>query len=185
MSHAAPRHATHGADASTLVDRLRAAVQRILDVISWASAEGRDPARKNVPAPLGSVLYRAGRDGRFKAAHDEIDRLMSTLRPGWDAHRAARIAPEAGEAAKMFLIHAGNKFGTSLREPAVGPLADGALGLVWRVKRHSSEREVEVVFMRRGNEFVVSDRDGREPTIEGHDVDVDELIRVVDRYVVS
>lgn len=186
MSHGIPRRVAHGEDGGGVIDRLRTVVRRVVDAVSRASAaEERDRDRGDAVVRLGDATFRPAGDGRFKRVHDEIQRLTSTLNPGWDGHRAARITPEAAEAAKAFLTHADNKFGISLPEPVVGALADGALGLVWRVKRDRSEREVEIIFMRRGNEFVVSDRDGREPTIEGHDVDVDELIRVVDRYVIN
>jgi hypothetical protein len=103
------------------------------------------------------------------------------LRPGWDGHGAAAITPAAKDAAFNFLRRVEGKFGSAVPEPFVAPLSDGGLGLVWRVK----QKEIEIVFLERGNEYAVSFRNAAKPTIEGCNVDTDFLLtRVVDTHVV-
>lgn len=118
----------------------------------------------------------------------EIGR-MGRLVKNWDGYGSGAVPRAAREHALHFLQRADEKFGVSIPPPTVGALGRG-LVLVWRAPvrvgtRITGEREIEMIFHERGNEWSVSDRDGIEPTHSGENVDEGVLLIIIDRYVVA
>lgn len=117
---------------------------------------------------------------------------LTQLEPGWNGHRAARISPAAQMGAIDFLAKVWAEFGTSVPEPTVVvPTPDGGVALEWIVKDDHRVMGVEIVFLDRGNEYSVRDRDGQRLDDEGENVAASVLLyevikpRVAGRFVLA
>jgi hypothetical protein len=119
--------------------------------------------------------------------YQDLYRLQE-LPANWNGHGASAPPAAAIERAGNLLSQIDQKFGQLVAAPSVGPIP-GGVAFVWRVKRGPAgreiEREVEVLFFSKGNEWAVADRDGIEPTISGENVEPDILLRLIDRYIVA
>jgi hypothetical protein len=90
-------------------------------------------------------------------------RDLSLLRRDWNGHGAAPLSPESRRAAEDFLAAVWSEFGPSVAEPTVvAPTSDGGVAVEWIVNDGRRVKAVEVVFLARGNEFSVRDRERRQ-----------------------
>lgn len=127
-----------------------------------------------------------GSSSGFAEGIKAIDR-MGRLPRNWDGHGALAVPLAAREQAALFLRRVEEKFGYQVQPPKVGAVPGGIV-LLWRVQRRGKaalERELEIVFTERGNEWHASDREGLLPTMSGEDVDLDSLLKIIDRFVMA
>src|SRR5213593_4780633 len=108
---------------------------------------------------MGQALRRfSGQDSTtwtFPDAIAEIDRLGNTLKRGWDGHGASEIGFTARTNAVDFVRRVWKDYGTVVQAPAVAPVSDGGIALEWIVRTPQGARELELVFLDRGNEYSV------------------------------
>jgi hypothetical protein len=135
---------------------------------------------------IREALHMSSSTG-FGPAFHELSQLHR-LPVNWNGHGAAAPPETAVQKATAVLRQIDQKFGSLVPPPTVGSVPGGVV-FVWRVKRGPAgreiEREVEMLFFERANEWAVADRDGIEPTISGENVDPDTFLRLIDRYIVA
>lgn len=85
----------------------------------------------------------------FKA----IDRLRE-LRAGWDSYAADRPGELALKHAKDCLLRVSQALGSAYVNPAVDPIPDPGVALVWRKKGHG---EVDALFCASTSRYIVID----------------------------
>jgi hypothetical protein len=85
----------------------------------------------------------------FKA----IDRLRE-LRAGWDSYAADRPSELALKHAKDCLLSVSHALGSAYVNPAVDPIPDPGVALVWRKKGHG---EVDALFSASTSRYIVID----------------------------
>jgi len=129
-----------------------------------------------------------GYSGRFTAEIGAIGR-MGQLAHSWDGHSSDAAPKGACQKAAQFLQRVEEKYGYMVDAPTVGAVPGGVV-LIWRPPKGRGrignlERELEVIFTDRGNEWAASDRNGLEPTMSGEDVDPDALLKIIDHFVVA
>jgi hypothetical protein len=91
-----------------------------------------------------------------------LDQLRSleelrTLKAGWDSYDADPVSAEAIDHARYCLVVAEQFLGAGYN-PVVGPTPDGGVALIWR---KPGRGEVNAIFSRAGNIYVVIDQDRR------------------------
>ncbi len=124
---------------------------------------------------LQRVLY-ISRPWPYSEAASHLEKLTA-LQRGWDGHGAEPVAPGAVARALEFLRGLDISYRGAVPPPAVGPLPDGAVTLVWRDK----DQEVEITFANSGEtiEYAVSDREARRPTEFQERVSMDFFLSVI------
>lgn len=123
-------------------------------------------------------------NGRFAGEISAIER-MGRLAHNWDGYGADAAPQAAREQAVRFLQRVEGKFGYLVDAPTVGAVPGGVV-LIWRTKaRGGLERELEIIFTERGNEWAASDRGALQPTMSGEDLDQDALLKIIDRFIVA
>lgn len=108
-----------------------------------------------------------------------IERMPTTLKPGWDGHGAAVPGEAICTVATNFLRRVAGKFGTDVPEPTVvAPTSDGGVSVEWRLKTPSEA--VELVFLPNDlHEYTVRDIELRHIEQSDEGVSVDDLFEVV------
>jgi hypothetical protein len=115
----------------------------------------------------------------------EVERLPLALRrPGWDGHNASPISGAAHGEVVDFLGRLFKDFGgASAPAPMVAPDPDGGIALEWSRDDDQGHRELEIVFLARGNEYSIGYRGCAQAEEEGEDQPVWKLLNLVRQFV--
>jgi hypothetical protein len=135
---------------------------------------------------LKAFLGGSWGSGRVLRPDPELAKAVGTienlakLKPGWNSYRGAPISVVARQKAIWFL----RRLRLERPEapiPIVGPSSDGGVVFQWRDK----QREVEIVFLPKANEYSVSNRGSDEYIVEG-EAEPEYLAKdIVGKYVLT
>lgn len=102
---------------------------------------------------------------------------LAKLQSGWNGHGAVVPTPASLRAAQDFLSYVWNEFGSMVAEPTVvAATSDGGVAVEWIVKAGDREKGVEIVFLPKGIEYSVRDRDAGRLEDSGENVDAGFLL---------
>lgn len=102
---------------------------------------------------------------------------LANLQSGWNGKKAVTPAAGSLRAAEDFLSRVWNELGSMVAEPTVvTSTSDGGVALEWIVKAGDREKGIEVVFLPKGNEYSVRDREAGRLEESGENVDSGYLV---------
>lgn len=120
-------------------------------------------------------LFSFGFGGQdpVKTAMPQLAELRH-LKPGWNGDRATRPDEDAIVQAERMV----GWLAYGLAGPAISPTVGGGVCLRWVV----NGREVEIVFRRKGGEYLIADVGNPEPIEDGEFHQVEELKALVGKH---